>query len=162
MDYPNPNSLYKGEYMKRIIVSLLLSSIVVPCYGFNLLTDIQQNTQWTLGSAVETGTAVALRSDSSTNIKGGEFVGSALASLANYRFLNLSAGGTFIPQQDGSLKAFDTGKIGINLGYFLKGFTNQAPAIIQNMVFGPSLATTLVTTPHIFIRMFDINYTFGK
>ncbi len=81
--------------------------------------------------------------------------------MADYRFLNLSVGGNFIPQNNGNLKALDTGKIGLNLGYFLKDFVNQPPDFVKNLVIGPSLSTTLVTTPHVFIPFFDITMNFG-
>lgn len=148
--------------MKTLKLSLIAVCLLsVRGFAFNLWTDIEQNTQWTLGSSVQAGTAVAMRSDASTNVQAGQFVGSALASIADYRFLDLSAGGTFIPQPTGGLKALDTAKIGINLGYLLKGFTNQPPDVIKNLVFGPSLTTTLVSTPHVFIPFFDINYAWG-
>ncbi len=136
-------------------------TILPKAYGFNLISDIDQNTQWTLGSAVQAGTSLSLVNSSAYNIKAGQFNGSALASVANYRFLNFAAGGTAIPQANGSTKLLDTGKIGINVGYFLKNMVNQPPALIQNMVIGPTLMTTLVTTPHVFVPGFDFNYSFG-
>lgn len=131
-------------------------------FAFNLWEDVQQNTQWTLGSSVEAGTAVALRSDESLGLKAGQFTGSALASVSNYRMLNLAAGGTFIPQNNGNnLKATETVKVGLNLGYVFKGFANQPPALIKSLVIGPSISMPIWTTPHVVIPWFDINYAFG-
>lgn len=147
--------------MRKILLAGLLFGMSGVASAFNLWTDVQQNTQWTLGSQVEAGTSVALRSADAYNVKAGQFVGSALASISNYRFLNLSAGGTSITQPDGSTKLLDTAKLGLNLGYILKGFSNQPPALLQNLVFGPTLSTTLVTTPHVIVPMFNLNYSFG-
>jgi hypothetical protein len=143
------------------VAIMAMLAIGEQAFAFDLWQDVQQQTQWTLGSSVEAGTAVALRSDASTNVKGGQFIGSALASIANYRFLNVSAGGNFIPQPNGTLRALDTGKLGINLAYIFKGFVNQPPAMLTNLVIGPSLSTSLVSTPHVVIPFFDINYSFG-
>lgn len=130
-------------------------------FAFNLWTDVEQQTQWTLGSSVAGGTAMALRHDDASGLKAGQFVGSALAQVANYRLLSLWAGGNFIPQSDHTLKAIETAKVGINLGYLLKGFKNQPPEIIKNLVFGPSLTMPIWTTPHTVIPFFDLNYAFA-
>lgn len=144
-----------------IVVAMFVAALVVPVHAFNLIQDIDKNTQWTLGSSVNAGTSIVLRHDDSVNARAGQFVGSALASVANYRMLNLSAGGTFIPQPGGDLKALDTAKVGLNLAYVFQNFANQPPAIIKNLVVGPALATSIVTTPHVVIPTFDINYAFG-
>lgn len=130
-------------------------------FAFNLWEDVQKETQWTLGSSVAAGTSVALRHDDSSGLQGGEFVGSALAQVSSYRFLSLWGGGTFIPQADKSLKAVDTVKVGFNLAYLFKGFANQPPEFIKNLVVGPSLTMPLFTTPHVVIPFFDLNYQFG-
>jgi len=155
----------KGEtLMKKLFQVLtisLMSTIWYPAAAFDLLDDLKSNVQWRFGSAAQAGTAISMRSDDSTNVKAGQFIGSALASIVDYRFLNISAGGNFIPQANGTLKALDTGKIGINLGYLLKDFVNAPPDILKNMVIGPSLSTTIVTTPHVFIPFFDFTYSFS-
>jgi hypothetical protein len=145
-----------------VVAFMFVMGFIPKLFAFNLWSDIQTQTQWTLGSSVQAGTAIAMRHDDSTGVKAGQFVGSALASISNYRFLNLSAGGNFIPQANGTMRALDTAKLGINLAYIFKGFVNQPPAAISNLVIGPSLSTSLVTTPHVVIPFFDINYSFGK
>lgn len=151
-----------NRVLKGMFVAVLLSmGPLMPAAAFNLWTDIQEQTQWTLGSAVAVGTSIALRHDDASGVKAGQFVGSALAQVASYRMLSLWAGGTFIPQEDQSLRAIETGKVGFNLGYLLKGFKNQPPPVIQNLVFGPSISMPLWTTPHTVIPFFDINYKFG-
>ena len=144
-----------------LVLGLLIAYPLKPAAAFDLWQDVQNETKWTFGSAAQAGMAIALRHDDSINLKGGQIVGSALASVMDYRFLNFSAGGTFVPQLNGTLKALDTGKIGLNLGYFLKDFINQPPDLIKNLVIGPSLTTTLVTTPHVFVPFFDIHMSFG-
>jgi hypothetical protein len=149
--------------MKKVLlaIGLFLAGPLKPCAAFDLWQDLQSETKWRLGSSAQAGMAIAMRSDDSVNVKAGQYCGSALASLVDYRFLNLSAGGTFVPQNNGTLKALDTGKIGINLGYFLTDFVDEPPALLKNMVVGPSLSTTLVTTPHVFIPFFDLVLGFG-
>jgi hypothetical protein len=122
--------------------------------AFNLWTDIQQNTQWTLGQNAAGGTAL--------NLRNGQFDGSALAQVATYRFLSLWGGGTFIPQSDQTIKAIDTVKVGLNLNYFLTGFANKPPEVLQRIVIGPSFAMPLFTTPRVGIPFLDINYAFGN
>lgn len=142
---------------------MLLSTIPPwrPAAAFNIWTDIEEQTQWTIGSSVEAGTAIAMRSDESSGLKAGQFVGSALASVASYRMFSLAAGGNFIPQPDKSLRAIETAKVGLNLGYIFKNFTNQPPAFIKNLVIGPSLTMPIWTTPHVVIPFFDVNFAFG-
>lgn len=144
-----------------VVAFMAVIAIAMSAHAFNLWEDVQQQTQWTLGSSVEAGTAVAIRHDDSLNLKAGQFVGSALAQISNYRMLSLWAGGNFIPQDGGTLKAQDAVKIGFNLGYLFKDFANQPPDIIKNLVVGPSISTSLVSTPHVVIPWFDINYQFG-
>ena len=131
-------------------------------FAFNLITDVEQQTTWALGSSVQAGTAIALRHDDSYNVRAGQFLGSAMADVADYRFLNLSAGGIFVPQADGTLRALDSAKLGLNFSYLFRNFVNQPPAILKNLVVGPALSTTLVTTPHVFIPSVELNYQFGK
>lgn len=145
-----------------VVVAMVLASLAMSAHAFNLLTDIQQQTQWTLGSAVDAGTAVVLRKADAYNAVGGQYVGSALASIANYRMVSVSAGGTFFPQGDGTLKAVDTAKVGLNLSYIFSGFLNQPPAILKNLVVGPSVAMSMVSTPHVLVPLIDINYQFQK
>ncbi len=145
-----------------IIVGMFLFALATSAHAFNLLADLDTNIKWDLGSAASGGTSVLLRHEDAVNAKAGQFVGSALAEVVDYRFLSLWGGGTFIPQPDGSLRALDTGKLGLNLGYFLKNMVNQPPAIFNNLVFGPGLATSIVSTPHVIIPTVDVNYKFGS
>lgn len=147
--------------MNSIKVALVIALLSGNALAFNLWDDLEEQTQWTLGSSVAAGTAVAMRHENSLDLKAGQFIGSALAQFANYRMFSVWAGGNFIPREDKTLKAIETAKIGINLGYLLRGFSNQPPTIIQNLVFGPSLSMPIWTTPHVVIPFFDINYAFG-
>jgi hypothetical protein len=156
------NKLRLFPLFPLIVGLMLLAGLAMPSHAFNLLQDIDQQTQWCLGSNVEAGTTVVLRSDASTNTKAGQYVGSALACVSNYRFVNLSGGGTFVPQTDGTLRAIDTVKVGLNLAYVFQNFVNKPPAILNNLIVGPSLLTTVVSTPHVFIPAVDLNYKFGS
>lgn len=133
-------------------------------FGFNLWEDIQQQTQWTLGKDVAAGTSVALRTVNNGNIsvQGGQYYASALAEVSSYRFLSLWAGGVFIPTSDGTLKAIDTGKVGINLANVFAGFVNQPPAIIRNLVIGPAISINMFSSPRVAIPSIDANYRFGS
>src|SRR5437762_7993746 len=112
--------------------TLLVLAVVLmwpnkPVFAFDLWSDIQEQTQWTLGNAVAAGTSISLVSRDSLNVQGGQFLGTALAQLVQYRYLSLWGGGTFIPQTDQKLKAIDTAKVGFNINYIFSGFTNQPP-----------------------------------
>ena len=148
--------------MKKLITSLAVAAMLSsPAFAFNLWEDIQANTNWMLGQSVAAGTAVALRSCDAYRLKAGEFTGSALAQIANYRFLSAWFGGTFIPVENGEMKAIDTAKIGLNVAYVFKGFANQPPEVIRNLVIGPSISMPLFSSPHVAVPFLDINYAFG-
>lgn len=153
---------WKLALLWAAVITGLYFAGVSSVYAFNLITDIEQQTTWSLGSSVQAGTAVALKSDASTSVKAGQFLGSAMADVADYRFLNLSAGGIFVPQSDGTLRALDSAKMGLNFSYLFRNFANQPPALLKNLVVGPTISTTLVTTPHVFIPSVEVNYQFGK
>lgn len=154
--------------MKRIAlaVAVLFLDMALfpnrPVFAFNPIVDLQQNTYWTIGEAAAAGTAVALKDNDSLGLHSGDLVGSMLASIAEYRMLSLWYGGNEIPQSTGGVKLVDTAKVGLNLGYFLTGFTNQPPALIKNLVFGPSVSYSLISTPRVFCPFFDVNYKFGS
>lgn len=136
--------------MKKIpaFLALFLTSSL---FGFNLVTDIQQQTTFPIGQAASAGTAV--------NLKDGSLSASALAELVDYRMFSAWYGGTMIDPSNG--KMTDTAKIGLNVGYFLTGFVNKPPLILQNLVVGPSIACSLISTPRKAYYLFDINYRFG-
>lgn len=140
--------------MKKLIV-LSVCLTIIGChqaFALNLLTDIEENTQWTLGQQASGGTAI--------NLKTGSLSASALAGIAGYRMLSFWYGGTMVNPSDGSMT--DTAKIGLNLGYLLKNFTNQPPALIKNLVIGPSFAMGLISAPRVGTFLFDCNYRFGS
>lgn len=150
------------KIIRVALLSVMVLSLPKLAQAFNLLTDIKEQTQWTLGSAVSAGTAVAMRHDDSLDVRAGQFIGSALAQVSNYRMLSFWAGGNFIPINNGStMKAVETAKFGFNMGYLLKGFAHQPPDIIKNLVFGPSVSMPIWTSPHVVIPFFDVNYAFA-
>lgn len=136
-----------------IAVTAFAVSLLAACNGhaFNLITDVEQQTQWTVGQQASAGTAI--------NLRNGELAASALAGIASYRMFSIWYGGTFVNSSDHSMT--DTAKVGLNLGYFLKNFTNQPPALISNLVIGPSFAMSLISTPRVGTPFFDVNYSFG-
>lgn len=136
--------------LKVLLIAALLAG---PrwAFAFNLWTDIQQQTTFPIGQAASAGTAV--------NLKTGNLSASALAELSNYRMFSLWYGGTMIDPANGQLT--DTAKVGINVGYFLTGFVNEPPLILRNLVVGPSIAMSLISTPRVVTYLFDANYKFG-
>lgn len=128
-----------------VFLALFLTSSV---WAYNPITDIEQNTTFPIGQAASAGTAV--------NLKNGSLAASALAELVNYRMFSGWYGGTFI-----NSTMTDTAKVGLNLGYFLAGFANKPPAILMNLVVGPSIATSLISTPRVVNYFLDCNYRFG-
>ena len=120
-------------------------------FAFNLIKDIEQQTTFPIGQAASAGTAV--------NLKNGSLSASALAEIVNYRFLSGWYGGTMLDPANGNMT--DTAKIGINLGYFLTGFVNKPPMILSNLVVGPSVATSFISTPRTATFLMDFNYRFG-
>ena len=120
-------------------------------YAFNVVTDVEQNATFPIGQAASAGTAV--------NLKTGGLSASFLAEVANYRMLSLWYGGTYVNSGDTSLT--DTAKIGLNLGYFLRNFVHQPPALLANLVVGPSYAMSMISTPRVGTPFFDVNYRFG-
>lgn len=137
--------------MKKLLsfVAIALSVLSVKAQAFNLWQDIEQNTQWTLGNTASAGTAINLRS--------GDLSASALASISSYRMVSIWYGGTLI---NGNMT--DTLKVGLNLSYFLKDFTNQPPDLIKNLVIGPSFAMSVISTPRVGTPFIDLNYKFGQ
>jgi len=133
---------------KALLVVGLLSGNAL---AFNLISDVEQQTTFPIGQTASAGTAV--------NLKTGALSASFLAEVANYRMLSLWYGGTYVNTADANLT--DTAKIGINIGYFLTGFANKPPAILTNLVIGPSYAMSLISTPRVGTPFFDINYKFG-
>lgn len=144
-----------------LFVAFLLSTLCTSAHAFNLWHDVQQNTQWTLGSNAAAGTAMAMKSNDSWGIKAGQFVPSALAQVAQYRFLSGWWGVNEIPQADGTQKLRDTAKIGFNVAYIFTGFVNQPPDLIKRLVVGPSVSMNLIASPRVVVPFFDVNYQFG-
>ncbi len=134
-----------------VFLIALLLSMCARAQGFNLITDIEQQTTFPVGQAASAGTAV--------NLKTGALSASALAELTNYRMFSGWYGGTILNPSDGKLT--DTAKLGLNVGYFLTGFVNQPPLILRNLVVGPSIAMSLISTPRVATYLFDVNFRFG-
>ena len=135
------------KYYLFLVVLLFSSS----AFAFNLIDDIEQQTTFPIGQAASAGTAV--------NLKDGSLSASALAELVDYRMFSAWYGGTMVDPASGQMT--DTAKIGLNVGYFLTGFVHQPPMILRNLVVGPSIACSLISTPRKATYLFDINYRFG-
>ena len=141
-----------------------MGMITEKAFGFDLWLDIQTNTVWDLGTAAAAGTSVALRTvhEGNVSVQAGQYYASALAEISHYRFLSLWGGGAFVPTSDSTLKAIDTGKIGLNLANVFAGFVNKPPAIINSLVVGPAISINLFSSPRVAIPSIDANYRFGS
>lgn len=139
--------------MKLAIAVALLATLfgIKQAFAFNLIQDVEEQTTFPIGQAASAGTAV--------NLRDGTLAASFLGEIANYRMLSAWYGGTYVNSNNNSLT--DTAKIGLNLGYFLTGFVNKPPAILTNLVIGPSFAMSLISTPRKGTPFLDINYRFG-
>lgn len=149
--------------MKKVLVILAAALLWPnrPVFAFNLWDDIKTNTNWTLGKSASAGTAIALRKADAYGLNAGDVIPSVLASIVEYRPLSFWWGGNEIPGEDGHQKLIDTAKVGINLAYLFRGFANQPPELIKNLVIGPSISMPLLTKPHVAVPFIDINYQFG-
>lgn len=137
-----------------LVIALALMATIYgaeKAFSFDLIADIQKETTFPIGQAASAGTAV--------NLKNGSLSASALAELANYRMFSAWYGGTLLNPSDGGMT--DTAKVGFNVGYFLTGFTNQPPLLLRNLVVGPSVAWSLISTPRKATYLFDFNFRFG-
>ena len=132
-------------------VLLVIALLSRNAFAFNVITDIEQNTTFPIGQAASAGTAI--------NLRNGDLAASALAEVSNYRMFSAWYGGTMVNPSNG--KMTDTAKIGLNIGYFLSGFTNRPPMLLTNLVIGPSFAMSLISTPRVGTPFFDVNYRFG-
>ena len=140
--------------MKRIIVGLLLSSIVAPCWGFNLVTDILQNTTFPVGQVASAGTAV--------NLKNGDLETTMLAEVADYRSLIAVSYGAAIDNQTGG-QFTDALKVGFELGWLFSKFTNPLPpqaSFLKNLNLGPGYQVSAISHPGLGYPFFDVNYSF--
>ncbi len=137
--------------MKRLIIGIVSFFVIARAQAFNLIKDVEQQTTFPIGQAASAGTAV--------NLRNGTLAASFLGEIANYRMLSLWYGGTYVNARDNSLT--DTAKVGLNLGYFFGSFTNKPPALLMNLVIGPSFAMSLISTPRVGTPFFDVNYRFG-
>lgn len=139
-----------------VLIALAVGLVELPlaCWGFNLISDIDTQTKWDLGNVASAGTSI--------NLKNGQYDASEFAEIADYRMLSIWYGGIEIPQGDGTVKLTDSGKIGLNLGYFLKNFANQPPSLISNLVIGPAIGSNLAQSPRVIQYFVDLNYRFGS
>jgi hypothetical protein len=124
-----------------------------PAAAFNPFQDVLDNTTFPVGQIASAGTAI--------NLRNGDTSTSFLATVAQYRMLDLSAGGTRVNASDANFT--DTVKLGFDLGWFFSQFKNSLPPqaqFLRNINLGPSYAISAVTNPGKGYPFFDINYSF--
>jgi hypothetical protein len=142
----------------RLIGVFALLSIIGARWAcaFNVVTDVQQNVKWTFGQTAQAGEGY--------NFSTKTWDASALAEIAEYRFLSFSYGGTQV--QAGSSQATDTFKLGLLSNFFFNWFTNKPPstmAWMENLNIGPSFAIPVFTgtTGHKGTFLLNMNYRFS-
>jgi len=138
-----------------ILVGLLMLSLK-SAQAFNPITDVRDNVVWKFGQSAQAGSGYDFSSK--------RWDSSALAEIAEYRFLSLSYGATWLDPD--SSKATDTVKIGFLSSFFFKMFTNKPTpemAWMLNLNIGPSYAMPVFSgsTGHRGVFLLDLNYRFG-
>lgn len=139
-----------------IVVGMLAIGFIEKAFAFNPITDFRDNVVWTFGQSAQAGEGF--------DFAAGKWDSSALAEIAQYRFLSLSYGATWL--NSGSNQATDTIKIGFLSSFFFKLFTHQpTPQMLwmQNLNVGPSYAVPVFSgsTGHKGVFLLDINYRFS-
>jgi hypothetical protein len=127
-----------------------------PVFAFNPITDIRNNVVWTFGQSAQAGEGY--------DFSAKKWDKSALAEIAQYRFLSLSYGATLLDST--SDNATDTVKLGFLSSFFFKLFTHQPTpqmAWMQNLNVGPSFAVPVFSgvTGHKGVFLLDLNYRFS-
>ena len=148
--------------MKSVLALLAVFSVFLasPGYCWNPVTDLRDNLVWTFGKSAEAGVAVKLAG--AGNLENGDTATSALAGIADYRFLTFSYGGIMTNTNDS--KTTDTFKVGLRVTKFFDLFTNKPTAEMEwmrNINIGPALSSPVFARSHPVTLFFDINYSFG-
>ena len=147
-----------SAFMYSVLAGILYAGACPqPAQAFNLLTDIQNNVAWKFGSAAQVGEGY--------NFTQKAWDTSALAEIAEYRFLSFSYGATYLNQNSAS--GTDTFKIGLLSNFFFAWFHNQPPSSMlwmENLNVGPSFAIPVFSqnTGHKGTLLLDLNYKFGS
>jgi hypothetical protein len=149
--------------MKRIILLVVVFMLWSnkPVFAFNPITDFRDNLQWTFGQSAEVGEALKLWGDG--DLENGETTSSLLASIAQYRFMVFSYGGTRTNKNDANFT--DTAKFGFRLTSFFDLFKNPPTAEMawmRDLNIGPSIAVPLISKDHPVALFLDINFQFGR
>ena len=142
------------------IIALAIMAVVYAAeksFAFNLATDIRDNVTWKFGQAATAGEGYDFAAK--------KWDSSALAEIAEYRFLSLSYGATFLDAN--SANATDTIKVGLLSSFFFKLFANQPTpqmAWMENLSIGPSYAIPVFSgsTGHKGVFLLDVNFKFSQ
>lgn len=140
-----------------VLAVMLAVAGIQKAFAWNPITDIRDNVVWKFGQAATAG--------SGYDFSAKKWDTSALAEVAEYRFLSLSYGATFL--DSGSNQATDTIKLGFLSSFFFKLFANQPTpemAWMLNLNIGPSYAIPVFSggTGHKGVFLLDCNYKFGQ
>lgn len=144
-----------------VLISIFLAlGPLTPAFAWNPITDVRDNLQWTFGKKAELGIAVKLAG--AGDLDKGDTATSALAGIADYRFLAFSYGGIVVNK--GSGEKTDTFKIGLRATSFFDWFKNAPTpemAFMRNLNLGPALSMPVIARSHPVALFFDVNYQFG-
>jgi len=143
-----------GTSVGVLMVGLLM--LAQPAHAWNPITDVRDNVVWTFGQSAQAGQGYDFAAK--------KWDTSALAEIAQYRFLSFSYGATFLDSD--STKATDTIKVGFLSSFFFKLFTNPTTPQMEwmkNLNIGPSYSLPVFSgsTGHKGVVLLDINYRFS-
>jgi len=142
-------------------VAIMVMGLLQSAHAWNPITDVRDNLQWTFGKKAEAGLAVKLAG--AGNLESGDTATSALAGIADYRFLTFSYGGIKVNNNDA--KVTDTFKVGFRITSFFDLFKNpptQEMAFMRNLNVGPAISSPIISRSHPVTLFFDVNYQFGS
>ena len=129
-------------------------------FAWNPITDVRDNLIWTFGQKAEAGIAVKLAG--AGDLEPGDTATSALAGIADYRFLSFSYGGIVVNKNDA--KPTDTFKIGFRLTSFFDLFKNPPTpqmTFLRDVNIGPALSCPVISRTHPVTLFLEANYAFG-
>jgi hypothetical protein len=150
----------------RLPVLVIALAVIALCAGiqmafaWNPLTDVRDNLIWTFGKTADAGIAVKVAG--AGDLEPGDTATSALAGIADYRFLTISYGGIRVNKNDA--KVTDTFKTGLRLTSFFDLFKNpptQEMSFMKNINIGPAISVPIISRTHPVTLFLEANYQFG-
>jgi hypothetical protein len=143
-----------------LIVAAMFLMGIRQAFAWNPIADVRDNLLWTFGKTAEAGIAVKLAG--AGDLQPGDTATSALAGIADYRFLTFSYGGIVVNRADA--KPTDTFKIGFRLTSFFDLFKNPPTpqmTFLRDVNVGPAISSPIISRTHPVTLFLEANYQFG-